>query len=106
MRPVWARLSPTEQAKEAMTKARGRRDAKRALQSAHDELAKTLVPKLSGLRDGGVIVDFATSWMLGEVVVHCSADKVETVHAELATFPELQDVTSDPVALRKRLRKL
>ena len=106
MRPVWARLSPTEEAKAAMTKARGRRDAKRALQSSHDELAMTLVPKLTDLRERGLIADFATSWLLGEVVVHCTPDNVAPVHAELVAFPELQDVTSDPVALRKRLRKL
>jgi len=103
LRPVWARLAPTEKAKQQMSKARGRRDAKRALQAAHEELAVTLVPKLENLQQRGLISEFGTSWLLGENVGHGRAENVAEVHKELAGFPELGDVISDPIQLRLRL---
>jgi DNA recombination-dependent growth factor C len=105
-RPVGARLVYSEAAQKKLSEAKGRRDAKRALQEAHDEVAKSLVPKLEALKSQGMIIDFGTSWILAEAVVHAASENLEQVVIELNSYPELRDVTSDAKTLRRRMRQI
>jgi DNA recombination-dependent growth factor C len=105
-RPVGARLVYSEAARKKMSEARGRRDGKRALQEAHDEVAASLLPKLEALKRQGLIIDFATSWLMAEAVVHAAPENLEQVVVELTACPELTDVTADAKTLRRRLRRV
>jgi len=105
-RPVGARLVYSEAAQKKLSEAKRRRDAKLLLQEAHDEVAASLVPKLETLKSKGVIVDFGTSWLLAEAVVHAYAENLEKVVVELNSYPELRDVTSDAKTLRRRMRQV
>jgi hypothetical protein len=69
-------------------------------------VARSLVPKLEALKDRGLIVDFGTSWLLAEAVVHAYSANLEQVVVELNSYPELRDVTSDAKTLRRRMRQV
>jgi hypothetical protein len=103
---VGARLVYSEAAKQKMSEAKGRRDGKRALQEAHDEVTASLAPKLDELKRQGLVIDFATSWLMAEAVVHADEANLEQVVVELNSYPELTDVTSDAKTLRRRLRRI
>jgi hypothetical protein len=105
-RPVGARLVYSEAAQKKLSEAKRRRDAKRLLQEAHDEVALTLIPKLEALKSQGLIVDFGTSWLLAEAVVHANSADLEQVVIELNSYPEVRDVTSDAKTLRRRMRQI
>ena len=104
--PISARLALSDEALARLKAAPTRAEKKVALQAAHDEIAATLVPRLTALRDSGQILDFATSWILAEAVVHVRSNDAAEVRQVLAGFPELRDVTGDERVARTRLRKL
>lgn len=104
--PISAQLVMSDAAKQRLEAATTRADKKAALHAVHDEVLATLRPRLEALRDGGDILDFATSWLMFEAVVHATPDRASTVRTALMTYPELRGVTSDEKVARARLRKL
>jgi len=99
---VAARLRFSDDAVALLRAAVGTEEKKLALRAAHDELAATLVPRLEHLRKDGAIIDFATSWVLEEVVAHAAADRVDLVRNALASFPELRDVSTKGLSGHRR----
>ena len=100
--PIGARLQLSKDAVARLEAASGRDEKKAAMREIHDELAASLLPRLEHLREDGVIIDFATSWVLEEIVVHARADQIDAATTALSAFPELRDVATGGLSGRRR----
>jgi hypothetical protein len=100
---ITARLKLSDTAVSRLEGAGSRQEKRTALQAVHDELAATLVPALRQLQTDGVLIDFATSWMLAEVVAHAPEGQSERALEALRQLPELTGVAP---AGREKLRRL
>ena len=106
---ITARLSYTREQAGELSAAQGEkspRDLRALLRHFHDDLLATLTPGLAPLRAEGVLVNYATSWQLGEFVAHAPADRLEEAMSRLTTLPELKDISRGaPLHGRGKRRK-
>lgn len=90
--PIVARLAYSDEMVQRLQAAGSRSDKKLVLQKVHAEVAAALTLELERLRTEGLILDFATSWLLAELVVHAPADRVADARTALEALPLLRDV--------------
>ncbi len=75
------------------------------LRQFHDELLASLAPRLAAMRADGLVVDHASSWLLGEFVAHVDPERAAEAEARLRDCPELKDVGRAQAVLRKTKRR-
>lgn len=104
--PITAHLAYSDEIMAGLRRAGSRPSKKQALRDAHDAVMLTLTEYLEALRQQGLVVDYASSWLLAEMVVHAPAEHATAVRQLLAERPELRQVQLDTRAGRSRLRRL
>ena len=103
---ITAKFNYTRPQAEALKVPRAKVAEYRALlRRFHDELTSTLSPRIEALRTEGLVLDHASSWLLGEFVAHVPGDRVGVAIDRLGECPELKEVMRAPALNRAQRRK-